>query len=121
MSSRARADNGASANSVRTGTDCVTRHQLVGPESFPVEEHAVMQPERLIELRMLDFAAQLRHIDTQLRQQRLRNRRVRARAVDLQRAAIHQVQPAAELKLVALGMAAEVIVIVEDQNSGSRR
>lgn len=67
---------------------------------------------------MLDLAAQFPHIDAELRQQPLWNGCVRPRAVDLQGAAVHQVQPAAELKLVALGMTAEVIVIIQDQNSG---
>ena len=39
------------------------------------------------------------------------------RAVDLQGAAVQQVQAAVQTKLIALGMAAEIVVVIQDQNA----
>ena len=70
---------------------------------------------------MLDFPAQLLHVYAELSEQAGGYRRVRTRTVNLESAAIEQVQAAAQLKLVALGMPAKIIVIVEDQDAAGPR
>jgi hypothetical protein len=64
------------------------------------------------------FVRECHGIDAQLAQEAAGDGAVRPRAVDLISAAIDQRQPAAELKLVALGMAAEIVMVVENEDTG---
>src|SRR5262249_50510371 len=93
----------------------------VRPEGFAVQEHTTAQAVPLIELQVLYLVAQTLYVDPQLLNQSSRYRRIRPRTVNLQRAAIHQMQSATELKLIPPGMAAKIIVVVEDQYAGVRR
>ena len=45
---------------------------------------------------------------------------VRSRAVDFERAAVDQLQFLAQVKFVTLGVAAEIVVIVQDQDARIR-
>src|SRR5579863_6560963 len=65
----------------------------------------------------LDLARERRDVDAEFLEESLRDCAVRPRAVDLERAAVDQLQPPVEGELVALGVAAEVVVIVEDQDA----
>lgn len=60
-------------------------------------------------------------IDAERMHQVRRDFAVRPRAFDEQRAAVQQVHAAVHMKLVALGVAAEVVVVVEDQHSTAGR
>jgi hypothetical protein len=63
------------------------------------------------------FVRESQGIDAKLFQEAVRNGTVRPRTVDLESAAVDQRQAGAELKLVALGMAAEVIMVVENEDA----
>ena len=100
-------------------------HQPVRAEGLPVEEHRGPQPGLAVELAPLALRRQGCRLHAQLRQQSARDRAVGARAVDLQRAAVHQQGTAApdpriHLELVALGVAAEVVVVLQHQDARVR-
>ena len=75
------------------------------------------RPSDAIDLAVVAGLVQGRRIDAQGLQQAVGDRAVGERTVDLQGAAVHQVQLAAEVVLVALGVAAEIVVVVEDQDA----
>ena len=91
--------------------------ELVGAERLAVEEHAAPQAERPIEITVRAFVRESHGIDAELFQKTVRNGTVRPWTVDLESSAVDQRQAAAELKLVALGMAAEVIMVVENEDA----
>ncbi len=63
------------------------------------------------------FLIELRRIDSEFLQQPVGHRTVRVGAVDQQRAAIQQLKPSAEVKLVAFGMASEIVVVFQNQDA----
>jgi hypothetical protein len=70
-----------------------------------------------VKLRVLHLLTQRCHVDPQLLDESGRRGIVGARTVDLQRAAVQQQRSASELELVPLGVAAEVVMIVEYENA----
>ena len=90
-------------------------------EGLGVEEHGVVQTALLVEIAVFDAFRERGDIDAQGAKQACRHRTVGSRAVDFQRAAIEQVQPAVQMEFVALGMTAKVVVIVQDSESGGAR
>ena len=92
--------------------------QLVGAKSFLVEKDAAVEPERGIEIGVRAFFGQRHRIDAQRFQQAVGHGAVRPRAVDQQGAAVDELDPPIERKLVALGVAAEIVVVVEDEDAG---
>lgn len=93
----------------------------VGPESLPIEERCRVQPLARVEAEVLCLLREALHVDAERREEPGRDRPVGPGAVDLERAAVHEMHAAAELELVALRVAAEVIVIVEQQDAAARR
>ncbi len=92
--------------------------QAVLAEGLPVEEDAGLQAQAGIDFRPVAGLGQGFGLDPQGLQQAIGDGAIGAGAVDLQRSAVHQVQAAVQAELVALGVAAEVVVIVEDQDAG---
>ena len=95
-------------------------HKFVGAESLAIEENAAGQSALGIEFFISTFLGQRNRIDSQGAQQSVRYGAVAARTVDCPGSAIHERQPAGELELVALGVAAYVVVIVENENARIR-
>src|SRR5580704_10003188 len=92
--------------------------QLVGAKRFLVEKDAAVEPERWIEIGVRAFLRQRHGIDAQRFQQAVGHGAVRPWAVDQQGAAVDQLDAPIERKLVALGVTAEIVVVVEDQDAG---
>jgi hypothetical protein len=90
-------------------------HQPVGAERFAVEEGGALQPG--INLRLIALFGQRVGIDAQCPDQPVGDLGIRIGAVDLQRAAVHQHHMAADMEFVALGMAAEIVVVLQDQDA----
>src|SRR5215467_6746181 len=102
----------------RLGVDA--NHQLVGAESLAIEEDAASEPDRAVEIVSGTGGVEPYRIDAELAQEPRRNDAVGSPAVDLQCPAVYQLYPAAQLELVALGVPAEIVVIVEDENARRR-
>ncbi len=92
-------------------------HKLVGAERLAVEEHAARQAERCVEIRLGALFGQHHRIDAKGFQKAIGDGAVRPRAVDRQGPAVHQLQPAAGREFIALGVTADIVVVVEDQNA----
>src|SRR5215831_4644072 len=60
-----------------------------------------------------------RGVDPERRQEARRHRAVGARAVDGERAAIDELDLTAQSELVAFGVAAEIVMVVEDQDASA--
>jgi 3,4-dihydroxy-2-butanone 4-phosphate synthase len=86
-----------------------------------IEEDRPGQAERGIEFVAVAGLRERHRVHAQIFQETVRYGTVRARAIDLQRAAVEQVQLVTQVELVALRMAAEVVVIIEDQIFASGR
>src|SRR5580693_6815102 len=98
-----------------TGVAC---HQAILTEGFLVEEDALLQsPQCLVIGAFRGCGAEFFRIDAQLIHQSVRLFAVRKRRFDGPGAAIREQQPALRAKLVALGVAAEIVVIVENQDA----
>ncbi len=95
-------------------------HEFVGAEGFCIEEHAGVHAAGLVVFRVLRTLDEGRNVQTQGFQQSCCDRAIRTRAVDLQRAAVHEMQMTIEVEFVALGVAAEIIVVVQDQYAAFR-
>ena len=106
-----------SSSSRTAGIAC---DQHVAAERLAVEEHATREPQRRIEA-ALEGRLEPRDVDPKIAQQALGHRAVQ-RLWRLQRlaAAVADDTAAIEREFVALGVAAEIVVIVEDQDSGGR-
>src|SRR5262249_26874477 len=89
----------------------------VRAEGLAVEEDATPEPDRAVEILLGAGGVEPDRIDAELTQEPGGNNAVRSRAVDLQRPPVHQLDPAAQLELVALRVPAKVVVIVEDENA----
>ena len=95
-------------------------HQHVAPEGLACEEHAAREPERGIE-RPLEGALEPLDLDTEVAQQALRDTAVaRPRRIDQLAAAVTDDQAPVDGEFVAPGVPAEVVVIVENENTRSR-
>ena len=70
---------------------------------------------------MLNALAERCDIDAECAQKSSGNRAVGSRAIDVKCSAIYERKRVAEAKLIALGVAAEVIVIVENEHATSLR
>ena len=66
---------------------------------------------------MLRGLDELFDVDAERAQEAVRDLAVGARTVDLQRAAVQEIEVAVEIEFVALRMAAEIIVIVENEDA----
>ena len=91
----------------------------VRPEGFAVEEHAPRQRHRLVEL-LVERGVEALQIHADVLQQLLAFGRERRRRVDGLGTAVANHQPAAVSELVALGVAAEVVVVVEHEHLRGR-
>ncbi len=95
-------------------------HQHVTPERLAGEEHAARQPERGVE-RALEGGLEPLDLDTELAQQRLGHVAVvSVRGIDQLAAAVADQQPTIEGELVAPGVTAEIVVVVEDEDARGR-
>ena len=95
----------------------VAGHQRVAPEGFAREEHAAREPERGIEL-ALERGLEPRDVDAKVPQQGLGGIAVeRFRRLQRFAAAVAEDQPVADAELVALGVTAKVVVIIEDEDA----
>src|SRR3546814_9360541 len=92
-------------------------HQLVGAERLLVEPGGVAEVPRSIERIVRIFGRQPLGIDPEILEQSRRNRPIRPRTADQQRAAVDQQCLAVDDAFVALRMSAEIVVIVEDQDA----
>ncbi len=105
------------AGAATTARSRTTHHQLVAAEGLPVEIGGALQSERAIDVRLVALPGQRHRIDAEIFHQSIGDRAVRPGTVDQHRPAIHQFHPpAGKTEFIALGVAAEVIVIVEDQD-----
>ena len=96
----------------------IAGHQHVAAERLAVEEHAARQPERRIEI-ALEGGLEPRDVDAEIAQQALGHRAVeRVRRLQRLAAAVADDAAAIEREFVALGVAAEIVVVVEDQDAG---
>src|SRR6202034_3319258 len=93
-------------------------NEFVGAESFLVEEEASSQAERGIKITVRALWGERNWVDPERLQQPSRHIAVRPRTVNRESAAVHKGHTAPELELVALGVAAEIVVIVENENAG---
>ena len=98
----------------------LARHQQVASEGLAREEDAARKPERGIE-RALEGGLEALHPDAEITQQTLRDFAVlRVGGIDRLAAAVADHQAAVEQELVALGVAAEIIVVVEHEDARGR-
>ena len=88
--------------------------ELVAAEGLAVEEHA--EPQALEHRRIVALFAELHRIDAERCEQPARDRAVGIGAVDVERAAVDQLHAAVHVELVALGVAAEIVVVLDDQD-----
>jgi len=95
-------------------------HEFVGAERLFVEEQAVAQTERGIEVAVGAFFRKRDRVDAEAFQKATGDRAVRPRAVDTHRAAIDQRKSPVQRERVAFGVAAEIVVIVENENARAR-
>ena len=95
-------------------------HEAVDAERLAIEEHALMQAERFVERLVRARFVERLGVDSELAHEVGGDFAVGPRAFDGQRAAVHQMHAAVDVELVALGVAAEVVVIVEDQHAAAR-
>ena len=98
---------------LRPGLGAGTRHQPVGKEMLLVEEGG--RAEALVGLGLVARIAG--EIDAEVRQQLLRGEAVGERRFDAHRAAVGKDGAALVRKLVALGVPAEIVVVVEDEDA----
>ena len=95
--------------------------QLVRPPGLAVEEHRPLEAQVSVGVRNCgDALVVALPVDPDLLEQAFRDLAVLRGRLDVQGAAVHQVGPAVEPELVAFRVAAEVIVVVEDQDAGIR-
>ena len=97
----------------------VASEEPIGAVCFPVEEERRAETERLVETRV-EHLRVARDVDAELRDERLGHRAVRRGAVDRLRAAVAEIGAAVVNELVSLGVAAEVVVVVEHQDPRGR-
>ena len=97
------------------------RDQFVRSKCFAVEKVRLHCSERLEEVQVLRRAKQRFDIHAQGPQESVGYRAIRSWTVDLQGAAIEQVQAPIAVKLVAPRMAAEVVMIVENEDARAGR
>ncbi len=89
----------------------------VAPERLLVEEHA--GAERRVALAIVIAIEPLRH-DAEFREEALGDGTVLRRRLDRLRPGVAEQQPIADAKLVAPGVPAEVVVVVEDEDARAR-
>ena len=93
------------------------RHQRVAAEGLARKEDAARKTERGIE-RAIERGLEARNVDAELAQQRSRHLAVLGlRRIDRFAAAVADHEPAVVRELVALGVAAEIVVVVEDEDA----
>src|SRR5579863_6232003 len=98
----------------------VGNNELVRAKSFLVEKQTPAKTERSIKSPIQALIGQRNGIDAECFQKTISHGAVRPWAVDVYGAAIDQRQAAAKLKLVSLGVTAEIIMIVENEDAGVR-
>src|SRR5665213_1508583 len=82
-----------------------------GAECLLVEKHAALEPG--VDRRIVAFLPKLRRFDAERFQQSCRNSAVGSRAIDIQRAAIDDFHAAVQVKFVALGVTAEIVMVFD--------
>ena len=98
----------------------LARHQRIASEGLAREEDAARQAERGVES-SLKGALEARELDSEIVQQALRHFAVLGKGgIDRFAAAVADDQTPIDVELVALGMAAEIVVIVEDEDARGR-
>src|SRR5262249_12583431 len=96
------------------------RHQHVAPEGLARKEHAAGQPERGVEL-ALEGGLEPLDLDAEIAQKPFGDVAVVGLGgIDRFAAAVADHETAIERELVALGMATEIIVVVEDEDARGR-
>ena len=118
MSLRTFGDNGASASSCAQEAPGGHGDQLVGAKSFLVEKYAAVEPERRIEIgvRSLCVSAtgSMPSVFSRPSATALYGRGLSINNVP----PLISCEPPVEIELVALGVAAEIVVVVEDEDAG---
>ena len=94
--------------------------EFIGAEGLAIEECGGLESPLIVILQVLGAFGELRNVDAQGLQQAVGDRSIGPRTVDFQGAAVHQMEAAAQIELVALGVAAEIVVIVEQRMRRSR-
>src|SRR5437867_8326889 len=89
--------------------------QAIHAESFFVEVDRGLHPSVQIEVR-LPLIARLAEVDADLLEQLSAFGRIRCRPLDVRRAAFGDQHSSSDGKLVPTGVAAEVVVVVENEN-----
>ena len=90
--------------------------EAIHAEGLLVEEHRVLEAQGGVELVPVTGGAERHRIDSQGLEQPPGDGAVGPGAVDHQGPAVEQMQLAAQVELVALGVAAEVVVVVQDED-----
>src|SRR5579862_7327746 len=92
---------------------------MIRAERLAVEEDPLRKTERLIEVAIVRAVKSIQ-IDAQFFEQRQGRPTVAIRTIDRLGAAVHQEPSAADLKLVSLGVPAEIVVIIEHEHARGR-
>ena len=95
----------------------VADHQFVGAEGLSIEEDAGLESPLFVERRVLCCLGEFRNVDSEVGEQTGGIGAIGARTINEQRAAVHQIQMSIQIEFVALGMAAEIIVVVENEDA----
>ena len=95
-----------------------TDHQLIDAKCFLVEENTFREPQRLIDALIAVLFLKSRRVDSELPDQSSGFGAIRCGAIDLERSAIEQGKPPVQMKFISLCVAAEVVVILENENAG---
>ena len=99
----------------------IAADEAVLTESLFIEEHPAAEAELAITARdAFDGLEIACAIDTELPQEAGGDGAVLRGCFDVERAAIHQIHAAGVPELVTLGVAPEIVVVVEDQDLGAR-
>src|SRR2546426_10948081 len=103
-------------NKLRPRQRVSPRNKTVFPKRFFVEEHARAELQRRIQL-LIEGLIELLYINTQFRQEILGDLAVLGWTLDRLRSPVAKQLASAGLKLIALGVSAEVVMIVQNQNA----
>src|SRR6266576_1976173 len=95
-----------------------TDDEAIRSESFFVEE--VSRLQTFVHFAVVVLFFELGRLDSQFGKQAARFRAVRKRRFDGNRATVGKKHPTVDVKLVALGMTAEIIVVIENQDASGR-
>ena len=96
----------------------VLDHQAINAEGLPVEEDALTETERVVEI-PIECRVELIDVDAELHQDRLATA-LYGRSIDGLGPPITDQQPIGVAEFVAFGVAPEIVVIIQHQDAGVR-